>query len=413
MIKNYNFSVQDITVNKLNKLLKGRKNTIKDLYNYNRLNIFQVNKKSYVRIWTTNNITLGSMEYFMKLKNTFWHKQFIIFTDSFVFAWNGYDFTSSDIRTFIDLKDFYRIQDIKKAIAAANREKKTFYILQDCKIEYDSFWYDNVFRRMIPENERIKLSNIKYYLDGYNNEYIADELKNNNRIFLIEKVYKKDLYNHIDRSGYQLDYRKKHYKNIIDDRKNKVINFVNDFIKESTNNYFNIKNQLCYSCTCNKDYFILKMQQLFINYKIISFYQMEAETQRYIFEWVEGTFTVVMKQQTYKKIFKYKLNNIDYKLLIDSSTDITSELIESIKYMIHNDKLFIYETSTGIKACDTHIYNTCYDMEWIKLNPTFTGSNDEKIIACDIEMTLYKRDEIFKEPEHDRKTKILFNAITN
>lgn len=266
---------------------------------------------------------------------------------------------------------------------------------------------------MIPENERIKLSNIQYYKDGYNNEYVYNILKNYNRIFLDSNVYKKDLYKHIDKSGYQLDYKKRHYRNILDVRKNNVIKFVNDFIKEATNNYFNIKNQLCYSCTCNKDYFILKMQQLFINYKIISFYQMEAETQRYIFEWVEGTFIIVMKQQSYKKIFKYKLNNIDYTLLIDSSADITSELIESIKYMIHNDKLFIYETNTGIKACDTHIYNTCYDMEWIKLNPTFIGSNDEKIISCDIEMTLYKRDEIFKEPEHDKKAKILFNAIMN
>ena len=188
MIKKYNFSIQDITINELINLLKCKNKSIKDIYNYNHLNIFQVNNKSYVRIWKTNNMTLGSMDYFMKLKDSFWHKQFVIFTDTFVFAWDGWDFVKVDIRTYLGLKDFYRVQDIKKSIAAANRENKTFYILQDCKIKYDSTWYNNIFHRLIPENERIKLSNINYYLDGYNNKYVSNELKDNTRIFLDSKV---------------------------------------------------------------------------------------------------------------------------------------------------------------------------------------------------------------------------------
>lgn len=145
MIKKYDFTIQDITIKELINLLQCKNDSIKDIYNYNHLNIFQVNKKSYVRIWKTNCMTLGSMDYFMQLKNEFMHKQFIIFTDTFLFAWNGWDFVRADIRTFIGLRDFYRVIDIKKSIAAANKEKKTFYILQDCKIKYDSLWYDTIY----------------------------------------------------------------------------------------------------------------------------------------------------------------------------------------------------------------------------------------------------------------------------
>lgn len=413
-MKNYNFYIKDITIEELKKLLKCESRSIKDLHNYNRLNIFQVNKKSYVRIWQTNNITLGSMDYFMKLKDTFWHKQFIIFTDSFLFAWNGYGFTSADIRTSINLKDFYRVQDIKKAIATANKNNKTFYIIQECEIKYNSFWYDNIYHRRIEKNERVNLKELKYYYNNYpytEDVCIYGELKNGCKIYLNDTVYKKDLYKHIDKSGYQLDFKHDYYKKYKINKNRNIDFFVNDFIKNANYNYFNIEDQLCYSSTALKEYFILKMQELKLKYTITSYFEIVAESEKYIFNWCERSFIIVMKKQQYKKIFKYELNKIKYELIIKSDLDINNSIIESIKNMIHNNKLCIYESNySGLVACDTHIYNTCYDMMNIKFNPTFT--EDDKIIACEIEFNLYKNDEIVKE-EKPNKTKILFNAILN
>lgn len=111
--------------------------------------------------------------------------------------------------------------------------------------------------------------------------------------------------------------------------------------------------------------------------------------------------------------FKYDFNDIKMTLNIESKEAITSELLESIKNMIHKDRLFYIESDfEGLTACDSYIYSTCYSMENIKILNTY-GEGD-KILKSEFTFKVLKHKEVkeFDVLKHKLNKEIL-KAILN
>ena len=115
-----------------------------------------------------------------------------------------------------------------------------------------------------------------------------------------------------------------------------------------------------------------------------------------------------------KKTVEYNINKVDVKLNIECEDNITCEMIEASKDIISKGQLHFLEVDyKGMIACDTHLYNTCYDMININVNPTY--NEHDEVIACEFNFELKKSGNqvhLFNKKNY-KSEEALLNAISN
>lgn len=400
------------TTKQFNNLIGGNKNTLKDLYNYNHLKPEKnpENKKQFFyTCYEAEKITNNNM-----LEN-FYNIPCIIILNNRIVAWNGKDFSKADLRTCTKTCVYTKIQ-VKKYIAESNRNKEIKYICV-CDIKYDPAWYNKKYNSLFDASERVPFKQLKTYCKQYGGtSFLQSNLKNGGIMEIYPETPATDFTKSIDKSGYLKKPVHDKYKKILSKYEEKRENFVKSFIEESRESYFNINNNLCYHITTPLQYYfnimkLLNIKKVKCNSAGLSY---TAETKKYIFSWVEESFIIVLKEQPKNKNIKYYFKNIYIKLNFYMVDNITNETLKEIKNIIHSNKLFYIENNEGLTACDTYVYNTCYEMNNIKIIPTYTEENNtEKITEIIFNFRISKNQNIkyFNSEAHEEAKKVL-NAVT-
>lgn len=197
---------------------------------------------------------------------------------------------------------------------------------------------------------------------------------------------------------------------------------LNTLKREASSCYVSPVNDIVYKrMFVTKETYIRLCKALNLEIKNIAplFYKATRPELGYRLDWMEGDMILAFNQiSDCNKEFIYKKNDILFRVLIKYNGIMTSELFEAIKEMIHNDRLLIFEDSTGMKACDDYIYNTNCCMQEIELIPTYTESESEKekITQVDIffKVVKNKNNEVKRYNQDESRNKhALFEAICN
>lgn len=394
-----------------NILIGGNNRTLKDLYNYNHLKPEKIEKDSkqfFYTCYEVENVTNKNM-----LEN-FYNIQCIIILKDKIVGWNGLDFKKADLRT-CSLLNYYTKTEIKKAIAESNRKKEKKYICVCC-IEYDRTWYNKKYNSLFNPAERVPFNRLKTYCKQYGGtSFLQSGLEGGGIIDIYPETPSDDFSKSIDKSGYLRKPAQDKYKNKIAAYNENRDTFAKSFIKESRESYFNIAGELCYHLTTPLQYYLYTMKKLHIKTTCQSAgLSYTAETKKYIFSWVEESFIIVLKEQPRNKNIKYYHKDIFITLNFYMVDNITNDILQNIKNLIHGNKLIFLEGNEGLTACDSYIYNTCYEMNNIKVNPTFTEENGkEKISEISFIFDISKNNNIkYFDYESHEKTKKFVEAVT-
>lgn len=399
------------TTKQFNNLIGGNNGTLKDLYNYNHLKPAKIaadKKQMFYTCYESEKISNKIMQ------ENFNNIQCIIIFNDFIAGWDGIDFKRADLRTCCKSCCFTKA-DLKKKITASNKNNEIKYICV-CFIEYDRTWYDKKYNGLFNPQERVPLNRLKSYRKSFGGEsFLQSGLDGGGIIEIYPETPSNDFSNSIDKSGYLRKPAHEKYKNKIAAYNESREAFVDSFIKESRESYFNVSGDLCYHLTTPLQYYLYMMQKLHIKTTCAAAgLNYTAETKKYIFSWLEESFILVLKEQPRNKNIKYYFKDIFINLKFYMVDNITNEIFENIKNLIHSNKLYYIENNEGLTACDSFIYNTCYEMNNIKIIPTFTEyNNEEKISEIIFKFDISKNHDIkYFDIESHEKAKKLLDAVT-
>lgn len=406
-----NFKKVFFTTKQFNNLIGGNNGTLKGLYNYNHLKPEKIaadTKQFYYTCYESEMITNKNM-----LEN-FYNIQCIIILKDKIVGWDGIDFKKADLRT-CSLLNYYTKAEIKKAIAESNRKKEKKYICI-CNIDYDKTWYNKKYNSLFNPAERVPFNRLKTYCKQYGGtSFLQSDLEGGGIIDIYPETPAADFTKSIDKSGYLRKPAQEKYKKILAGYNENRDTFAKSFIKESRDSYFNIAGELCYHLTTPLQYFLYTMKKLHIKTTCrAAGLSYEAETKKFRFSWCEESFILVLKEQPKNKSIKYYHKDIFITLNFYMADTLTHDLLKEIKNLIHSNKLIYLEGNEGLTACDSYIYNTCYEMNNIKVNPTFTEENGkEKIIEISFIFDISKNNNIkYFDYESHEKTKKFVEAVT-
>lgn len=406
-----NFKKVFFTTKQFNNLIGGNNRTLKDLYNYNHLKPAKIaadTKQMFYTCYESETISNKIMQ------ENFNNIQCIIIFNDFIAGWNGIDFKKADLRTCCKSNSFTKA-DLKKRIAASNKNNEIKYICVCC-IEYDRTWYDKKYNGLYNPQERVPFNRLKTYCKNYGGtSFLQSGLEGGGIIEIYPDTPSDDFSKSIDKSGYLRKPAQEKYKKILAGYNENRDTFAKSFIKESRDSYFNIAGELCYHLTTPLQYFLYTMKKLHIKTTCrAAGLSYEAETKKFRFSWCEESFILVLKEQPKNKSIKYYHKDIFITLNFYMADTLTHDLLKEIKNLIHSNKLIYLEGNEGLTACDSYIYNTCYEMNNIKVNPTFTEENGkEKIIEISFIFDISKNNNIkYFDYESHEKTKKFVEAVT-